>query len=143
MSTFVHEATHVWQRQTGRHRHGTPGEDYVYTNHQLLQNDLKSEEHAKAVQTWFYVDFGLDKKWKRIVANPNFNNHQVGYESAWRTVLRPITGWDEAAVNSIDFSGDYWQSAANLQSHVDYFFRTVTKEVSGENMLGLKFPISY
>ena len=36
LSTFVHEATHIWQRRTGRHRGGRGEEDYVYTNYQLL-----------------------------------------------------------------------------------------------------------
>ena len=139
LSKFVHEATHVWQRQTGRHRHGKAGEDYVYTNNQLLQNDLKKEEHANAVDTWFYVHFGL--KNNQIVATPT-GAHQVGYKSAWVTVLRSL-GWDDPAINSIDFSGDYWQSAANLQSHVDFFYKNVVTEVQGKNMLGLEFPIAY
>ena len=58
LGIFIHEATHIWQRQTNRHRGGTGGEDYDYTASQLASRNLQIEEHAKAVQDWFVASYG-------------------------------------------------------------------------------------
>ena len=58
LGLFIHEATHIWQRQTNRHRDGTGGVDYNYTASQLASGNLEIEEHAKAVQDWFVAVYG-------------------------------------------------------------------------------------
>lgn len=63
LSVFIHEATHIWQNHTGRHREGRGGEDYQYTISQVISLDLKVEEHAQAVTDWFYVTWGFDSGW--------------------------------------------------------------------------------
>ena len=58
LSTFIHEATHIWQRRTELHRDKGDG-NYKYTDGQLVTLELSNEEHAEAVQNWFYVTWGL------------------------------------------------------------------------------------
>ena len=36
-------------------------EDYEYTEEQLLTLDLKKEEHAEAVQEWFYIKWSIQE----------------------------------------------------------------------------------
>ena len=57
---FIHEAAHIWQRNTGRHRGGKGGENYTYGYNQLLSLELEREEHAEAVEHWFYVNYGIE-----------------------------------------------------------------------------------
>ena len=57
-SVFIHESAHIWQRQTDLHRGGKGGQDYTYTWEQLRNLELDKEEHAEAVQDWFYVMYG-------------------------------------------------------------------------------------
>lgn len=135
LSVFIHEVTHMWQHRTGKHRHGTPGEDYVYTNYQLLTNDLKSEEHAKAVETWFYVGYGLANN--LIVANPMLGTEQVSYTSAWITLLRPL-GWSDERIRPLRLNRDVWQSSKYLQGHINFFFKAVVLEI--KSTLGQNFP---
>ena len=59
LGVFIHEAVHIWQRETVRHRGGKGGEDYEYGYKQLRPLDLKREEHADAVRDWFYVNYGI------------------------------------------------------------------------------------
>ena len=59
---FIHEVTHIWQRNTGLHREGKSGENYEYDYKQLLSLDLEIEEHARAVQDWFYVSYGFEHR---------------------------------------------------------------------------------
>lgn len=127
LSIFVHEAAHIWQRRTGRHRGGRGGEDYLYAPWQLIKNDLKREEHAKAVQTWFFVDFGLKKN--LIVANPTPNTQEVSYAWAWRTLLIPL-GYSNDHINaSIRSYRDYFQNPANLSTHLHMFYKAVIAEI--------------
>ena len=60
LGVFIHEAAHIWQRNTGLHQEGVPGKDYNYNFTQLRSLDLKIEEHAEAVQDWFHVTYGLE-----------------------------------------------------------------------------------
>ena len=60
LGIFIHEAAHIWQRQTGLHQGGTAGRDYDYNSTQLLDLKLDKEEHAEAVQDWFYVTYGIE-----------------------------------------------------------------------------------
>ena len=59
LGLFIHEATHIWQKNTGRHREGVSGEDYDYQRTQLASLDLKIEEHAVGVQDWFVASYGV------------------------------------------------------------------------------------
>ena len=61
MGVFIHEAAHIWQRETGRHREGKGGENYEYWHEQLPDLELQVEEHASAVEHWFYVTYGITK----------------------------------------------------------------------------------
>ena len=61
LGIFIHEATHIWQRNTGRHQGGTGGVDYNYNPSQLAALNLKVEEHAQAVQDWFTASYGVSK----------------------------------------------------------------------------------
>ena len=56
LGIFIHEATHIWQRNTGLHRGRADG-DYTYTLDQLHSLDLNLEEHALAVQQWFVANY--------------------------------------------------------------------------------------
>ena len=56
LGTFIHEATHIWQRNTGLHRGRADG-NYEYTLDQLHSLDLNIEEHASAVQQWFIANY--------------------------------------------------------------------------------------
>ena len=62
LSIFIHEATHIWQKNTGRYRDGLGDKekDYFYNFSQLSTLDLKNEEHASAVADWFFVTYGLE-----------------------------------------------------------------------------------
>ena len=53
----IHEAAHIWQKNTNRHRGGTGGVDYDYNASQLASLNLKREEHARAVQDWFIATY--------------------------------------------------------------------------------------
>lgn len=57
LSIFIHEAAHIWQRNTGCNRTGETDYRYFYT--QLPTLRLGKEEHASAVQHWFYGKFGI------------------------------------------------------------------------------------
>ena len=91
-SVLIHEVTHIWQRLTGLHRGGRGGEDYDYTFKQLATLNLKKEEHAKAVQNWFFVTYGLSTgmigasdAWTDL-ANHNLNvndGHRTPPPAAW------------------------------------------------------------
>jgi len=47
LGVFIHEAAHIWQKNTNRHWDGTGGVDYDYNASQLASLDLEREEHAK------------------------------------------------------------------------------------------------
>ena len=61
LATFIHEATHIWQRNTLLYQRpalmpdGT--RDYEYTLSQLGSLDLNVEEHGLAVQEWFVANY--------------------------------------------------------------------------------------
>ena len=57
LAIFIHEATHIWQKHTGRYREDAGGDDYEYTAMQLRTRNLKAEEHARAVKDWFRATY--------------------------------------------------------------------------------------
>ena len=77
LGVFIHEASHIWQRNTGCNRTGET--DYRYTRSQLPTLRLGKEEHASAVQHWFYVKYGIEN---RLIGAP----YQVDRFWVWRQV---------------------------------------------------------
>ena len=61
LTVFIHEATHIWQKNTGRYARDQGGDDYDYHVSQLYTRNLKSEEHAQAVEDWFAATYGASK----------------------------------------------------------------------------------
>ena len=69
LSTLIHECTHYWQEEYGRH--GPPVShanappqpaDYKFVSEQLKQRDvpdLSSEQHASAAQVYFLIEWQL------------------------------------------------------------------------------------
>jgi hypothetical protein len=91
LGVFIHEAVHIWQRETDRHQEGTGGEDYIYNYTQLPTLKLKIEEHAKAVQDWFYVNYGIESG---LIGRTN----QIDSEWVWRQILKAFGfDWDDSA----------------------------------------------
>ena len=85
LGNFIHEAAHIWQWNTGRHRDGVPGENYAYDLTQLHSLDLKIEEHAMAVQHWFNVNYGIEHS----LIGPFANQLGLDYLQA---VIRNVRG---------------------------------------------------
>lgn len=77
LGVFIHEAAHIWQRNTGCNRTGET--DYRYSRSQLPTLRLGKEEHASAVQHWFYVKYGIEN---RLIGAP----YQVDRFWVWRQV---------------------------------------------------------
>ncbi len=93
LGVFIHEATHVWQKNTGRHRGGKGGVDYNYNVSQLASRNLKREEHAQAVQDWFTASYGVSKNlipvpadgWIKGSINPNTKKRK--WVNVWAKTL--------------------------------------------------------
>ena len=85
MGIFIHEATHIWQLQTNRHRAGTGGVDYDYTASQLASRNLEIEEHAKAVQDWFVSIYG--SKNNLISDAPHLQRTHLTPDEVWGVTL--------------------------------------------------------
>ena len=69
LGSFIHEATHIWQLNTCRHLEGIDAQDKEYEYNARKFPDLKVEQHAKAVEHWFFADYGstcnlLDKPYQ-------------------------------------------------------------------------------
>ena len=87
LGTFIHEATHIWQRHTNRHRDGVGEEvkDYDYTRSQIESLDLKNEEHAGAVQDWFRATYGVESgklgddagAWNATLGTMGFSSREI------------------------------------------------------------------
>ena len=122
LSVFIHEATHIWQKQTRRHRGGTPGEDYQYTVLQLDSLDLKREEHAVAAQDWFFVSYGLASGW--------LDSPQEG----WRRIA-PRLGIDSEVVNS-----GVWNTNWFLNFVVQGNYGLLIDEIRNPNLLRTVSP---
>ena len=90
LGIFIHEATHVWQKNTGRYR---GGEDYDYDVSQLDSLDLKREEHAQAVQDWFTASYGVSKNLIAVPADGwisggiDSNTNKPIWENVWENTL--------------------------------------------------------
>ena len=91
LEIFIHEVTHLWQRNTGRHQDGEGGKDYVYDKAQLHSvKDLKIEEHASAVEDWFSAAWG--SRYNLLGAGHN----QLNERYVWGKTLGILNyNWDQ------------------------------------------------
>ena len=120
LGTFIHEATHIWQRNTLLHQAGRGGEDYDYSYQQLSSLNLKVEEHAEAVREWFYVSYGRSKGLISVKEAWNYSLPRFGFLSN-----DPM----------IDFQADPWRSAQNFDRFVNHFYTPVLDEIKDPNLL--------
>ncbi len=95
LGTFIHEATHIWQRNTGLHQEGVGGRDYEYTLDQLLSLDLKVEKHAHAVQGWFIANYAYTHG--SIGDGPG----QFPASFVWGDSLQSILGYSHEAIGKM------------------------------------------
>ena len=91
LGNFIHEATHIWQRNTGLHR-GRANNDYNYTLDQLLSLNLNLEEHALAVEVWFAANYAYTNG--PIGDGPG----QLSTDLAWGGSLQSILGYSHDAI---------------------------------------------
>ena len=138
LSTFIHEATHIWQRNSGLHRGGKGGVDYVYTNSQLLSNDLKKEEHAAAVSDWFFVDYGVKNGFIGLASSNPRSKVQVTHATAWARLFKSMG--HETPKKKFNLYADHWKSGDYLRSHVNFFYGNVINEVRTAPLFGQNFP---
>ncbi len=138
LSTFIHEATHIWQRNTGRYRDGVGDEekDYRYYYTQLSTLNLKHEEHATAVGDWFFVSYGLQN---RMIGAAG----QVSFGTAYGKIL-PRMGFDGEMPA---FGLAQWNQSVNnevvrtnLQSLVDHHYTLLIQDLRMMPGLGQNFP---
>ena len=94
LGNFIHEATHIWQRNTGLHR-GRANNDYNYTLDQLLSLDLNLEEHALAVEVWFVSNYAYTNG--LIGDGPG----QLSTRYVWGGTLQSILGYSHDAIGSM------------------------------------------
>ena len=88
LAIFIHEAVHIWQRNTGRHGSEAGEKKYVYDETQLSSiNSLGAEEHASAVTHWFMASYGCKHNLVGIGINKSPAN------SVWSNTLGKL-GYD-------------------------------------------------
>ena len=124
LSTFIHEATHIWQRRSGRHRNKS---DYKYTWEQLDTLELGNEEHASAVQDWFFVSYGI-------------TNGLIIPRDAWNQLAKrnldvesTIDSWGNQANNIL--STPPWNTPEMALNVVEYNYARVISEIRNSNHL--------
>ena len=83
LGIFIHEAAHIWQRETKRHQTGESGKNYRYSKAQVRTLNLEREQHARAVQDWFYVNYGIKSG---LIGGKN----QVDGAWVWERVMKDI-----------------------------------------------------
>ncbi|MCH8294965.1 RHS repeat-associated core domain-containing protein [Candidatus Poribacteria bacterium] len=125
LSVFIHEADHIWQKNTGRHRGGQGGVDYKYTIQQLDTLELKSEEHAQAVQDWFYVSYGLATGWILDI-NVSTSPFSPGMQEIWLTL--GANNLDVAQTVPID-------SHSFVQLYLNVHYSAVLAEIRNPNLI--------
>ena len=109
LGVFIHEAAHIWQRNTGLHQGGTAGQDYDYNSTQLLDLKLDKEEHAEAVQDWFHLNYGIDRS---LVSDERNQSNKFTTEDVWGPIIkvRGLRGFnvnDRSAIKRIE--RDLWR----------------------------------
>ncbi|MYE91471.1 RHS repeat-associated core domain-containing protein [Candidatus Poribacteria bacterium] len=110
LGLLVHEATHLWQRHTNRHRGREGVDDYDYDLSKLLSTDLDSEEHAQAVQDWFLASYGV---------------------ASGLIEGRDVTGIFNATFGTVGFSTREINEFTDSQKldYLDHFYSTVRQEL--------------
>ena len=127
LGIFIHEAAHIWQRETDCHRGGEGGVDYDYFEHQLSASEfknLKREEHATAVQDWFYVNYGID-------SGMVDGKRQVDGAWLWERIL-PVFGGDPKTDPVI------WTGAPALRVRIGTSYDRVIAEIRDSRILDEK-----
>ncbi|MYE88625.1 hypothetical protein F4X33_06485 [Candidatus Poribacteria bacterium] len=138
LSKFIHEATHIWQKNTGRYWVAANEKDYNYNFRQLASLNLKAEEHAQAVEDWFFVSYGLQN---RMIGAEG----QASFGTAYGHIL-PRMGFD----GEMDaFQLAQWNQSVNnevvrtsLQSLVDHHYTLLIQDLRNPLVpkLGPNFP---
>ena len=93
LGIFIHEATHIWQRNTGLNLGRAYG-DYTYTLDQLHSLTLNKEEHALAVQDWFTAHYAYTNG---IGNGPG----KLSADSAWGGSLQAVLGYSQEAIGKM------------------------------------------
>ena len=124
LGIFIHEAAHIWQRETECHRGGEGGKNYDYLENQLLSLELEREEHASAVQDWFYVNYGID-------SGMIDGKRQVDGPWLWQRIL-PVFGRDP------DTDPDAWSDAPKLRTYIGASYDRVITEIRDWRLLNEK-----
>ena len=93
LGIFIHEATHIWQRNTGLHLGRADG-DYTYTLDQLHCLNFNLEEHALAVQDWFTAHYAYTNG---IGDGPG----KLSASSAWGGSLHAVLGYSHEAIGKM------------------------------------------
>ncbi len=127
LSVFIHEATHIWQRWTNRHRERSYG-DYDYTTQQLDTLELTNEEHAQAVQDWFFVSWGI----------------------ASGSITSAISGWNWLAYHNLEIKklkrdgeitqSSAWNDLSFLGIWVNVHYTRVLAEIRNPALLPVALP---
>ena len=81
LGCFIHEAAHIWQRNTGLRQEGEGGTNYEYDDEELPELKFEVEQHASAVQDWFIVKYGV-KSGLADLTNPNI------YRYIWTPIFK-------------------------------------------------------
>ena len=126
LNIFIHEATHIWQRNTGRYRDGVDDKekDYFYNYTQLSTLNLKHEEHATAVADWFFVSYGLQN---RMIGAEG----QQSFGTAYGKILSRMGFYDENAFNFAHWNQSAYNEVVrtNLQSLVDHHYTLLIQDL--------------
>ena len=116
LGIFIHEAAHIWQRETKRHRTGESGKNYRYSKAQVRTLNLEREQHARAVQDWFYVNYGIKSG---LIGGKN----QVDGEWVWNRVMKNILG------SKTEYQPEGGSGLPNLRWVIDFNYDRLTREV--------------
>ena len=109
LGSFIHEATHIWQKNTCRHVEGIYAryKEYRYDVEQFP--DLEVEQHAKAVEHWFFASYGIESNlmsmkyqvshgwglWEHIVkAYRNSEDDKTNVMRSVDNLRKLIRAWD-------------------------------------------------
>ena len=86
LSTVIHEATHYWQEKFNRH---TTGTNSNFTESELFNNRLSSEQHASAAQVYFVLAWQVGHDAESINLSTWYANKSVGPVDRY-DAIRPI-----------------------------------------------------
>ena len=101
LGTFIHEATHIWQKNTLLHQGRADG-DYEYTLDQLHSLNLNQEEHASAVQQWFIANYAYAHG---LIGN---SPGQARANFVWTGPLHQVLGFSHDDIRDTRDSAKIW-----------------------------------